>query len=831
MVLSRFLSIEDIQCLTNPYAGTHPPLCTTNREPCTVRIASFHLPQPLESRTLLMMQSRSTSSGQPDPAGSGGRRDFDSAGAHELYRVPMGSFTEEDSPPDVEDRPPSPSPGSNSTTDQAPHATHLLYYPGYYPPPYYVPPPPIERRQAQHAPPDRQGHALTFPPHGYAYPGYHYAYPPPSHVRLQAPPSTTKPPPPPAVPPHQLQPVQQPFEAEPIESNWNEMLAHFDDPFPSTASSDSMAPSESTTPTKHRPGIFRSPPSGGLRESPLFRGSPNLSFGVDTSPGGADEEDFPSMGPAFTSLVPEKLNLTDDEDDEPLSVLQQPTTSFPGLMDYFEPGDQALMNVRRSPVQTSSSRASRTKVDQTPSADKLSRPVAPTTKSEAQVPTNKSSAKATNRQQKPQNAAQPMNSWLDQPNSAGGMKRITMGGSQGSMSTSLAGINNMMREQEKQAEQSLPFSRNIQSFHRASQDKVPRRQLPIQMPAQVPLKLPDRRLQPSKPAQTVDSRLSPPEPAQTLNSLAPLKLPDRRSQPPKSSQSVDSKLPRTIQAPENVPNHNHYFVAHAPPAYPMIMFAQGQNPHDFTRNMTSTPRIHSPAMQAEKSLLPRTHEASPQVARGGSLYHPPGLPSMPHGFVPNPGSSPDLPHRYHYPPAHTPQIMHGYGRRPASEPTKPYSGARNSPVELQVSQVHSASKATARVSRQVPSSSASRDSGENPSLKSPPPTTNKENNGALRSPSLSASKRTPCNCKKSKCLKLYCECFSLKLYCDGCKCIECLNTEANREIREKAINDTIAKNKSAFETGSVAAVCKCRKSECLKKYCEVSLLILPRFIR
>ena len=35
-----------------------------------------------------------------------------------------------------------------------------------------------------------------------------------------------------------------------------------------------------------------------------------------------------------------------------------------------------------------------------------------------------------------------------------------------------------------------------------------------------------------------------------------------------------------------------------------------------------------------------------------------------------------------------------------------------------------------------------------------------------------------CNCKKTKCLKLYCECFASGGYCQpGCSCFECCNNE------------------------------------------------------
>ena len=92
----------------------------------------------------------------------------------------------------------------------------------------------------------------------------------------------------------------------------------------------------------------------------------------------------------------------------------------------------------------------------------------------------------------------------------------------------------------------------------------------------------------------------------------------------------------------------------------------------------------------------------------------------------------------------------------------------------------------------------------------------------------------PCNCKKSKCLKLYCDCFAAQIYCNGCNCNECRNLEMFESERLEAVKATIARNPSAFlskietPTKSPSAStpgqhhkgCHCKKSGCLKKYCE-----------
>ncbi|XP_011012709.1 PREDICTED: protein tesmin/TSO1-like CXC 5 isoform X2 [Populus euphratica] len=103
-------------------------------------------------------------------------------------------------------------------------------------------------------------------------------------------------------------------------------------------------------------------------------------------------------------------------------------------------------------------------------------------------------------------------------------------------------------------------------------------------------------------------------------------------------------------------------------------------------------------------------------------------------------------------------------------------------------------------------------------------------------------KQKQCNCKHSRCLKLYCECFASGTYCDGCNCVNCYNNVENEAARREAVEATLERNPNAFrpkiassphgtrdsreETGEGLVFvkhnkgCHCKKSGCLKKYCE-----------
>lgn len=133
----------------------------------------------------------------------------------------------------------------------------------------------------------------------------------------------------------------------------------------------------------------------------------------------------------------------------------------------------------------------------------------------------------------------------------------------------------------------------------------------------------------------------------------------------------------------------------------------------------------------------------------------------------------------------------------------------------------SSKTSAAKASAKTPSKKASaRSTRETPRRKTPPssrksrpmPTPSPVNRGGGRT-------NKGCNCKKSKCLKKYCECFAGQAYCsDDCRCQACCNTVEHEDLRSKAIEEMKRKDVDAFEQKTSS--CNCKKSKCLKKYCD-----------
>ncbi|XP_039025924.1 protein tesmin/TSO1-like CXC 7 [Hibiscus syriacus] len=127
-------------------------------------------------------------------------------------------------------------------------------------------------------------------------------------------------------------------------------------------------------------------------------------------------------------------------------------------------------------------------------------------------------------------------------------------------------------------------------------------------------------------------------------------------------------------------------------------------------------------------------------------------------------------------------------------------------------------------------------SSNSKSSDSPIPWVNiKANNGTPKGPK-------QCGCKQSKCLKLYCDCFASGEYCNGCICCDCCNNVENEDLRKAASEVILERNPHAFkpkissspcsprdvegdkmdapQVGRHERGCHCKKSECLKRYCE-----------
>ncbi|XP_007255065.3 protein lin-54 homolog [Astyanax mexicanus] len=101
----------------------------------------------------------------------------------------------------------------------------------------------------------------------------------------------------------------------------------------------------------------------------------------------------------------------------------------------------------------------------------------------------------------------------------------------------------------------------------------------------------------------------------------------------------------------------------------------------------------------------------------------------------------------------------------------------------------------------------------------------------LSAPDTTSRPRKPCNCTKSQCLKLYCDCFANGEFCNNCNCVNCFNNLDHESERLKAIKACLDRNPVAFKPKigkgkegesdrRHSKGCNCKKSGCLKNYCE-----------
>jgi len=96
-----------------------------------------------------------------------------------------------------------------------------------------------------------------------------------------------------------------------------------------------------------------------------------------------------------------------------------------------------------------------------------------------------------------------------------------------------------------------------------------------------------------------------------------------------------------------------------------------------------------------------------------------------------------------------------------------------------------------------------------------------------------------CTCKKTKCIKKYCECYSNGVFCYNCKCENCENkpfyidnniknsnniniNKKEEEINENKNNKQSIDNNMDINDNNIKKliICTCSKSGCNKNYCE-----------
>merc|ERR1719223_779551 len=73
--------------------------------------------------------------------------------------------------------------------------------------------------------------------------------------------------------------------------------------------------------------------------------------------------------------------------------------------------------------------------------------------------------------------------------------------------------------------------------------------------------------------------------------------------------------------------------------------------------------------------------------------------------------------------------------------------------------------------------------------------------GSTVSGNAGGSSNVQCKCRKSRCLKLYCDCFAILQFCGtSCNCVNCHNTVEHEVTRQKSINQIKERKTLAFQS-------------------------------